>query len=39
MAVDFSFLDDLFTDEDTTDYSYLLMTIQILHQILVDLLG
>jgi len=23
MAVDFSFLDDLFTDEDTTDYSYL----------------
>jgi len=23
MAVDFSFLDDLFTDDDTTDYSYL----------------
>ena len=23
MAVDFSFLDDLFTDEDTTDYSYM----------------
>ena len=23
MAVDFSFLDDLFTDEDKTDYSYM----------------